>query len=394
MRFTPQFSWGLLSRDLLSISIPLSASLSIREVTNRFRDALQNSKCTDRLDIEDEISSWYSRLPKFQDEAKNRESSDETINFTRIWNNLSARALEKTDDRLTILSLLTGVKPSGICRLHKDARLKSILYAQPQLPLALLFQEHGSERLADGSYYWLPSQVGNRPLIEHLGWMKHGPTGSNYLYFDKGLIDCGRNKPTLFRLITPDSSTLRPRSFMLRDHDLWCQIDLRRLLGPPPSNLFFCTSYASNLSAVVPRSPEVPGVCLSLTYEPRMERSSDGIGRHTMVWHFQYICPMRFSRFDQSFDARAMELLQYLECDRIDIKHSNCDSPGVNPLSRAYVSCANGVTRPAGLRQGTCAPAMYLVSFSLELSFFPQLRIFVNCSILQAELLVRHCPEL
>ena len=95
----------------------------------------------------------------------------------------------------------------------------------------------------------------------------------------------------------------------------------------------------------------------------------------------------------QQVSRKCSELGQFCFQRRVRIS-IEFDSPGVNPLSRACVSCANGVTRPAGLRQGTCAPAMYLVSFSLELSFFPQLRIFVNGSILQAELLVRHCSEL
>ena len=305
-----------------------------KQTVDWHRNALQASKLSDRRDLVDEISAWYTELPNFQyGSGKTGETFYNNMTFTGIWNNLSARSLTVEEDRPTILAFLTGIKPIGILKLDANDRLRAVLHGHPLLPLALLFQDHENDSLQEGIRYWLPRQIGNRPLLDHLGWMKQGPTGAHYMYLDKSLIDYGRNIPVFFCLIHHEPLAEKGPWYSLHDvqHNAWYQVDLSKFGRPSEvhwDNLYLLTSS---------QTVDGPGVCLRLKDQPITESPQLGSQARVQPWQFEYVCPIRFRQVDRVLHNHGIKYPDTLQCARMEIaeNHEYCVTCG--KLFRALV---------------------------------------------------------
>ena len=208
---------------------PFVLSIARAKVMRRNQELLQQCSYKQIDDMMDEMSAWFSRLPGTRDDQRFKarkvisQSSPEV--FTRIWNDLGARTTSRPIDRIQIFSLLVDIAPTNLLSLPKNIRLKAIIKAQPNLPLALLFQrpltdeqlleverQRRDEERADrdrgvliqlspeDETYPLPTRIQNESLPCQLGWMRRDEIGGKYVYFNTELMDEGSTIPSLFLL--------------------------------------------------------------------------------------------------------------------------------------------------------------------------------------------------
>jgi hypothetical protein len=80
-------------------------------------------------------------LPGMANSAVGAEELGEAIRFTKVWNSLSGRTTTMPEDLHVIIATLLGFSPQEVLNLPAEERMKAILGAQSQLPLALLFEK-------------------------------------------------------------------------------------------------------------------------------------------------------------------------------------------------------------------------------------------------------------
>jgi hypothetical protein len=136
-------------------------------------------------------------LPGMANSAVGAEELGEVIRFTKVWNSLSGRTTTMPEDLHVIIATLLGFSPQEVLNLPAKERMKAILRAQSQLPLALLYEKGPrlrNEKSQDPTSKYLPDDSSDNWVItapangSHLdlmyGIMSRTPEGSI-------LISCG-----------------------------------------------------------------------------------------------------------------------------------------------------------------------------------------------------------
>ena len=238
------------------------------------------------------------------------------------------RTTSRPIDKIQIFSLLVDVAPTDLLRLPNNVRLKAIIKAQPEIPLALLFQrpltdvqlskpkkQLQDERKADidrgvqqraapaDKSYPLPERIRNERLPSHLGSMKRDKVGAKYVYFNKALMEEGTLIPSLFSLGKVAFSRGLTHNAQIGTSD--CIFKIRfgtqsdRSLVSGNDQVFLLVSSEMNPKTLI-AAPlrEVEGILMCLHNEAGVPVSSRSAGRLKRICRFRRLCSVLCNSFE------------------------------------------------------------------------------------------------
>lgn len=210
------FQEGRLAQQLL-----INVDLSLRDPFTIYNQvALQaalfglgTGTWTDTLQFSREIASSLYRMRPLKDQ---RIRKSDFRNFVDVWNELVTRTTSRTEDVITILTLMLDLSVNEVKSIPEEgARLKAILHTQDSLPISLLFIEAGSSRSRNDDC-WMPKNLSNTIDIRHGGMRKTWDIGTGEPGF---VLD-----PDLERLVLMKSTSKSPgRILGLWTSDDGCQ---------------------------------------------------------------------------------------------------------------------------------------------------------------------------
>jgi hypothetical protein len=240
-------------------------------------------------------------LPDVVNLAVNTNELAEVLRFTKVWNCLSGRTTTMPEDLHVIIATLLGFSPQEVLNLPVKERMKAILRAQSQLPLALLYEEGsrlGNKNGLDPPPKYFPDDSPDNWVItapangSHLdlmyGIMSKSPDGSL-------LISCG--SPNLHNPKFDSSELMAflvnealPEQFWLlhpaTDTRVW--IELCSLVNYKPEregglSILLIHKYCppTNLKDSKKASYLPKGAVLGVSLE------------HSTMWECTYQCPIR-----------------------------------------------------------------------------------------------------
>jgi hypothetical protein len=123
-------------------------------------------------------------LPSIANSVVGAEELGEVIRFTKVWNSLSGRTTTMPEDLHVIIATLLGFSPQEVLNLPAKERMKAILRAQSQLPLALLYEQGPrlrNEKSQDPVSKYLPDHNPDN-------WVITAPANGSHLDLMYGII--------------------------------------------------------------------------------------------------------------------------------------------------------------------------------------------------------------